>query len=147
MAEEGLMYRKLMSIVFALALAGTVFVPRARADSAHERIVLTVAKAPLDLPGRTLAPGTYDLKFLTAEHEILGVWKANGGFVSFFDVVPISRAYSTDHTRLDLARSAPGSPERLVDFYYPEATVGYKFLYKRPNPEVLPACRCTAAGK
>jgi len=126
------MNRKLFAIAFCLVLLGGIAVPSAKADTGNEEMTFIVKNGPIELPGRVLQPGRYDMKFIDLEHHVVLVTKADGSApIGFFDVVPISRARLKDNAQLQLSKSAKAAPDRLRDFFYPDLHTGYKFMY--PN--------------
>jgi hypothetical protein len=81
-----------VALIFCLALFGAVLVPNASANSGNEEMILTIKKAPVELPGHVLVPGKYDLKFTNLEHNEVVVRTADGSQpVGFFMVIPVTR--------------------------------------------------------
>ncbi len=129
---------RFLAVVFCLALFGALLVPSARADEADQKMIMTVRKGAVEVPGRILQPGKYDLKFADVDEHVLEITTADGREpIGFFEVVPISRLRRTDYVRLDLSEAAPGSVTRLSDFFYPDMKTGYKFEYPQPTVSAM----------
>jgi hypothetical protein len=128
------MKRNWFALAFCLMLLGAFFVPQAKANSGNEEMILTVSKAPLELPGHVLVPGKYDLQFTNLEHNEVLVRSADGTQpVGFFNVIPTTRNHVTDKATLDIAEPAKGAIARLDGFFYPDRTTGYDFIYPQPH--------------
>ncbi len=128
------MKRKWFALAFCLMLIGAFFVPKAKANSGNEEMILTISKAPLELPGHVLAPGKYQLKFTDLEHQEVLVESANGSQpVGFFSVIPVTRNHITENPQFNIAEPAKGSIARLDGFFYPGRTTGYDFIYPQPH--------------
>jgi hypothetical protein len=129
---------RFLAVVFCLALFGALFVPSARADEANQEMIMTIKKGALEVPGRVLQPGKYDLRFADIDQHVLEITTADGREpIGFFEVIPTSRLHRTDNVRLDLSEPAPGSVTRLTDFFYPDMKTGYKFEYPRPKVSIM----------
>jgi hypothetical protein len=127
------MRRKLFAMLFSVVMLGLIGVPNAKADSGNEAINFTVKKGVVELPGRVLTPGTYDMRFLDMEHTVVLVTTANGTEpIGFFDVIPISRDRRRDHVKLEFSEPTKTAPERLMGFFYPDTKTGYEFQYPQP---------------
>jgi hypothetical protein len=123
-----------VALIFCLALFGAVLVPNASANSGNEEMILTIKKAPVELPGHVLVPGKYDLKFTNLEHNEVVVRTADGSQpVGFFMVIPVTRNRVTNNPKLDIAEPSKGSIARLDEFFYPDLKTGYEFIYAHPQ--------------
>jgi hypothetical protein len=132
------MNRRLVAFVFCLALFGALLVPSARADEANQEMIVTIKNGALEIPGRVLEPGRYDVKFADLEHQVLLISTADGREpIGFFEVFPISRSHRTNHARLDLSEPAPGAVTRLTDFFYPGSKTGYELEYPQTQVEAM----------
>ncbi len=128
------MYRRLFVFLSTLLLAVLGFTTLARADAVNDDFVLSVKHGPLEIPGRVLTPGKYDLRFLDDEHKVLDVSTAAGEQIGLYEVMPISRATRKDNVQLLLSKPRPGQVTELTGFFYPETKTGYKFEYPRSEP-------------
>jgi hypothetical protein len=121
---------KWMAAVFSLFLFGTMLVPSANADLGNEKMIVKVEKGAVEVPGRVLGPGRYDLQFTSLEHNVLEIRTANGkNAVGFFEVVPVWRAHATNNVKVELSEPSRNSIARVTEFFYPGANTGYEFLY------------------
>jgi len=137
------MNRKMWSLVFSVLLLG-VFMPRARASVANREVHFKINE-PIEVPGRVLNPGRYDLKLASDNGSLAELWNARGSkFYGFYETVPADRS-NPNGLKLKLLASENGSPERLSAWFYPGDIQGNQFLYPaRANAE--PAnenCACT----
>ncbi len=124
------MNRKILQVVFVVALFGLVLLPAARAGTGDEEMIVTIKKAPVELPGQVLLPGKYDFRFVNDERQVVAITTADGQHpIGFFDVVPITRPNRLGQAEIDLTKPKPGSVPRIRDFYYPGTKTGYKFVY------------------
>jgi hypothetical protein len=122
------MYGKLLAAAFAVTLMGGVLVPGARADQNNKEVLFRINK-PMDVPGRVLDPGRYELKLMGDGSPFAGIWNAQGNkFYGFFDTVPVTRDNS-GKLRIDLAGKGKTAPKRLAEWFYPGDKTGNKFLY------------------
>lgn len=62
------MQRKWITAALLMVISGSLFVPHARGDEGDKKTVLTFS-APFEIPGRSLAAGTYVLKVLNSQTE------------------------------------------------------------------------------
>ena len=122
------MIRRLLAVAFASALVGSVLVPGARADEDNKEVHFTI-DAPLEIPGRILGAGGYDLKLNGDGSTVAGLWNIHGTkFYGFFDTIPVDRPHR-GNLRVDVSGSGNNAPERLVDWFYPGDRLGNELLY------------------
>ncbi len=127
---EDVTKRRILQVVFVVALFGIVLLPAASAGTGNEEMIVTIKKAPVELPGQVLLPGKYDFKFSNDERQTMEITTADGQHpIGFFEVVPITRPNRLDQAEIDLTKPKPGSVPRIRDFFYPGTKTGYKFLY------------------
>jgi hypothetical protein len=121
---------KILQIVCVVALFGVVWLPTANAGTGKQEMIVTIRKAPVEVPGHVLLPGKYEFRFTNDEHEVVSITTADGRHpIGFFTVVPITRPTRLDHAKIELSPAEPGSVARIRGFFYPGAKTGYKFLY------------------
>ncbi len=131
------MSRKIFALMFCLAVFGVVFVPRASAVN-NDEMILNVRKGPVDVPGRVLEPGTYDLCFANLEHTIVFLSTANGREpIGFFPVIPVYRQDRTDNAVIRVSKAPKHAPAAIYSFFYPGRKTGYQFLYPHAEQEWL----------
>ena len=142
MGQEGIgeMPNKILVVVFAVVLLGGVLVPVARADQDNREVLFTVT-GPVELPGEVLGPGRYELKLQGDGSPIAGVWNANGQqFYGYFITIPVDRVHANGRSRVVLAESVKGAPEKIERWFYGGDTNGNEFLYP-----VSHTCQCATA--
>jgi hypothetical protein len=124
------MTRTLLPLLFTLTLMTAVLVPQARADQANREILFRT-DAPIEVPGRVLDPGRYELKLVGINDHVAGLWNARGSkFYGFFDTIPVDRQHA-GKLKVDLSGSGENAPKRLSEWFYPGDKTGYELLY--PN--------------
>jgi len=139
------MIRKLAALMFSFALVA-VWVPSALADTAHQdqEMIMTVKNAPLEVPGRVLSPGKYEIRLVSWRQSTVEISNVkNDRPVGFFEVTPDWRFHPTDHVQLNVSEATPGSISRLTGFFYPNRAVGYELEY--PQPVVTRTASATSA--
>jgi hypothetical protein len=135
------MNRKLIVTACSACLIGLLLsADIARADIGDQEILFTVKRSPIELPGRALTPGTYEMKFQGLERNIVEITIANSGrAIGFFEVLPVTRNRRRDGVKMIFSPAAGGTPARLEEFFYPATKTGYKFIYAHPiAPAVAP---------
>lgn len=137
------MYRKLAVMVLSILLLGAVLAPQARADEGNNEILFTVNQ-PVEIPGRVLGPGRYELKLLGFGDTVAGVWSAHGQqFYGLVSTTPVSRTHGISRLRIDLSKPHAGQLARIKDWYYPGDHYGYRLVY--PASQTQPAQSSTPA--
>jgi len=129
---------KWIAVVFSLLLFGVTLVPSASADEGNEKMIVNVEKGAVEVPGRVLGPGRYDLQFTNLEHNVLEIRDANGReAVGFFEVIPVWRANPTDNVTIQLSEPSRNSIARVTEFFYPGVNTGYEFLYPQASTTIV----------
>jgi hypothetical protein len=126
--DMDIMNRRLLAVAFGFVLLGSVFAPRARADEDNKEVHFTV-NTPVEIPGRVLGAGSYDLKLAGEGSTVAGLWNVQGTeFYGFFDTIPIDRT-QRGNLRIDLSGSGKNAPKRFADWFYPGDKQGNELLY------------------
>lgn len=119
--------------MFAVALVGIVLVPSARADQDNKEVRFKV-NGPVEVPGRVLNPGRYDLRLMGNGSTVAGLWNAKGNkFYGYFDTIPVTREHR-GHLRVELAGSGANAPKRLSQWFYPGDKTGNELIYSANKP-------------
>ncbi len=102
----------------------------APASSYPDRVTLQVAiQEPVEIPGRVLLPGTYELRF-TDSNTVL-VSTASGRGLGFLNVMPASRKVATSDIKFVLDEVPGTSVPKLAAWYLPNELRGFAIRY--PN--------------
>jgi hypothetical protein len=129
------MNRKIAIISLAVVLSAGLFVSPARADSSNQEVQVKVNK-PVEIPGRVLDPGTYDIRLLSFGSHVVGVWSPGGRkFYGLVETEPTLRMRRLGKVRVDLAKSDYAAPEWIKDWFYPGDEYGNRLVY--PSPKAM----------
>ena len=129
------MNTKIAIISLAVVLSVGLFVSPARADSSNQEVQFKVNK-PVEIPGRVLDPGTYDIRLLNFGSHIAGVWSPGGRkFYGLVETEPSLRMRRIGKVKVDLAKSGYAAPERIKDWFYPGDEYGNRLVY--PSPKAM----------
>lgn len=132
------MYRKLAAIVFSIFIAGTVLAPNALANAGNKEVLLTIHHR-VEIPGKVLKPGRYDLQLLHFGGSVAGVWSANREkFYGLIPTTPVSRVRGINHVRVDLSRPQDGV-DRIKEWFYPGDSYGYRMVYPSSQKQLAKA--------
>lgn len=124
------MSRTFVITAFSVGLIGLLLsAATARADAGNQEIVFTVTKAPIEIPGFALAPGTYDMRFSDSEHQTVEIATDDGRYFGFFNVARVRRDARKYDVKMVFSKAAGGAPSRLEEFFYPGSRTGYRFVY------------------
>ncbi len=110
------------------------FATSAKAEAYTERTAVTFNN-DVEIPGQTLAPGTYIFEkapdmATDLNLDIIQIWDATGTRLVATEItVPSSLAIAPDHPRVELDEAAAGAPARLHDFVFQGSTYAHRFVY------------------
>jgi hypothetical protein len=110
-------------------------VPAAKADTWDEKTVFTF-NAPVEVPGRVLAPGAYVFKLAdsASNRQIVQIFSRDEKHVlGTYLTVPDYRLRPTSDTRISLEERSAGEPEAVRSWFYPGQTYGHQFVYGKPK--------------
>jgi len=116
-------------IVLTIALT---FVPKARASEQDQATQLTFSQ-PIQIPGHEVLPaGTY--WFIVPDNinmpNLVQIWNADRSkLIATVLTNSVDRQNSTTNTELVMAQSETHQPDALVNWFYPDDTIGHQFLY------------------
>ena len=128
------MFRNLAIIAFSILLAGTVLAPNALANAGSKEVLLTIHH-PIEIPGRVLQPGRYDVQLLHFGGSVAGVWSANRKkFYGLAPTTPVSRVRGINHPRVDVSRYE--GMARIKDWFYPGDDYGFRFVYPHTQKQL-----------
>ena len=111
------------------ALLSLFCLPQAWADG--RRLIVTT-NAPVEIPGKVLAPGVYDFQYYVDSDgpAIVRVSAHDGHSYGWFMVNPVERARASDKAEMDLYEPIAHSPERIRDWFFPGEKDGHEFVYR-----------------
>lgn len=133
------MYRKLSALLFIGALLGSVLVSQALADQDNQEITFTT-KQPVEIPGRVLSAGRYELRMNGDGSNVAQLWNSTGTrFYGYFPTIPFDRAHARQGAKVALEAGARGAPERIKGRFYASDKQGNEFLYPAGNHQASTA--------
>lgn len=137
-----------LAAIFCVMVVGATLAPKAAADAWDRKTIVTF-RAPVEVPGKVLQPGTYVFKVLdsTSNRNILQIWdKDEKHLEATILAVPDYRLTPPGKPVLTFEERPSGAPEALKAWFYPDDTYGLEMVYphmraaelaKRTNQNVL----------
>lgn len=126
-------------IVAGLIIAFTLFFEiAAHADVLDQETKLTFSE-PVQIPGQTLAAGTYLFQLVNADigQDTVQIFNADRTVLyATLQTISADRAEATDQTVITLAEGS-GEPGAIVKWFYPGNVIGHEFLYPKEKEKVL----------
>lgn len=119
--------------VFSLILMGLGFSPTARADEWNKETLITF-RAPVEIPGKVLAPGTYTFKLMDSEADRNVVLVYNEDQTHLYATllaVPDYRLRPTGNTVVRMQERAADAPQAVGTWFYPGDNYGWEFAYPK----------------
>jgi hypothetical protein len=113
----------------------TLFSPLAMANSWTETTLITFT-ASVELPGRTLAAGTYEFRLVNPalDPNLVEIREfPSGQVVAILSTDRDPLENPADKPMVKLERTEPGAPEAIKEWFYPGDTSGHKFIYPKTN--------------
>jgi hypothetical protein len=123
-----------IALAAILALA-----PGARADE-HDRLTYLTFSGAVQLPGVTLAAGTYTFKLADTDgnrHIVQVFKKENSKLITTVMTIPNQRLEPVKDTYIMFAERPVGSPQAMKAWFYPGRSIGEEFIYPRPQALVI----------
>jgi hypothetical protein len=124
--------RLVKSILCAAALT-VCLAPGAHADEWNKKTILTFS-APVQIPGVTLAAGTYVFKLadLTGNRHVVQVFdKDEKKIYSTILAIPDQMVEPSDKPVVMFAERPAGTPQAVKAWFYPGETIGNEFVYPK----------------
>lgn len=126
--------RALTSVSCATALALTLaFAPAARADE-HDRLTYMTFSGPVQVPGTTLAAGTYTFKLADIEsnrHVVQIFNKDDNKLITTVMTIPNQRLDPVQDTFVMFSERPAGTPVAVKAWFYPGRSIGEEFMYPK----------------
>src|SRR5262245_52058841 len=141
--EEG---GKLMRLVKSLCCAAALTVllaPGARADEWNKKTIFTFS-GPVQIPGATLAAGTYVFKLadLNGNRHVVQVFdKDEKKVYGTILAIPDQKLEPSDEPMVMFAERPAGTPQAVKAWFYPGDTIGNEFVY--PKDQAMKIARET----
>jgi hypothetical protein len=127
------------AIFLSLVLAGTFFLPAARADEWDQMTKLSFNQA-VEVPGAVLPAGTYwfVLESSSDNRNIVQIFSEDWHtlYATLF-TVPTYRQQVADQTEIKFAERPHNRPEAILKWYYPGLITGHEFLYQKKEEREL----------
>jgi hypothetical protein len=139
--QEECKMKKLATFVFALALAGVLVAPRAKASEWNKKTLVTFNE-PVEIPGRVLTPGTYVFKLLgsPADRDIVQIFNKNESqLYATILAIPDYRLFPTGKTVIKFEERKSDTPEAIRAWFYPGNQYGFEFVYPHTRAMQLAA--------
>jgi hypothetical protein len=127
---------KLMRFVRAICCTAalTAFLaPGVRADEFNKKTILTFS-GPVQIPGATLAPGTYVFKLadLASNRHVVQVFdKDEKKIYATILAIPDQKLEPSDEPVVLFAERPAGTPQAVKAWFYPGETIGNEFVYPK----------------
>jgi len=121
------MNHKVLLIAAFLAL-GVALCVSASADNGRQELRFTISR-PVEIPGRVLNPGTYEIEQLSFGEHVAVVLGAKGTFYGAFETIPTFRYRHVGQAKLDLSAGRDYRPARIRDWFYSGDNYGHRLLY------------------
>ena len=124
----------LKTLCGATALAAMLAAPSAaRADQWNKLTYLTFS-GPVQVPGHTLAAGTYTFKLadLGSDRHVVQIFdKATSKLIATVMTIPDQRLDPTDKPVVMFKETPAGTPAAIQAWFYPGNSIGDEFIYPR----------------
>jgi hypothetical protein len=118
------------SVALAALLA---LAPAARADE-HDRLTYLTFSGPVQLPGVTLAAGTYTFKLADTDgnrHLVQVFKKESSKLITTLMTIANERLEPVKDTYIMFAERPVGSPQAMKAWFYPGRSIGEEFIYPK----------------
>jgi hypothetical protein len=125
--------RLITTFVGALVLAALSVVPTVRADELNRLTYMTFS-GPVEVPGVTLAAGTYEFRLADLEgnrHIVQIFSRGDRKLITTTMTIPFQRLDPVKDTTVMFAERAAGSPQAVKIWFYPGMSNGEEFVYPR----------------
>jgi hypothetical protein len=137
---------KLYIALGLIVALGLFFELTAHADEANQETRITFS-APIQIPGQVLPAGTYIFQLADPNNsqDVVRIFNADRSVLyAIVETVSTERTNPTGATAITLAERESGKPDVLVNWFYPDNTIGHEFIYpKQQEQEIAQARRET----
>jgi hypothetical protein len=132
--------RKLIVSTCAAAMLTGVNVANALAQDVVDARTEFTFKAPVELPGTTLPPGTYVFRFAdpnTGRKVMQVLDKASNKTYGLFLTISAQRPKAADDAELRFMETPAGKPAAVKTWWYPGNSTGREFIYPKEQARRL----------
>jgi hypothetical protein len=126
------------SLGWGVALAALLVVG-AHADE-HDRLTYLTFSGPVQLPGVTLAAGTYTFKLADSEsnrHVVQVFKKGDSKLITTLMTIPNERLDPVKDTYIMFAERPAGTPQAMKAWFYPGRSIGEEFIYPKQQATAI----------
>jgi len=124
---------RLLRLLCCAAALTALLAPAARADQ-YDKLTYLTFSGPVQIPGATLAPGTYMFKLADsqADRHIVQVFdKAGSKLFATLLAIPDQRMDPPDKNIVLFGERPAGSPQAIKAWWYPGDSYGDEFVYPK----------------
>jgi hypothetical protein len=117
----------------ATLVASSIVLPSAKADEWNKKTVVTF-NAPVEVPGKVLAEGTYVFKLADSQSdgEIVQIFTENESeLITTTLAIPAYRLEPTGDTVITFEERPSGGSEAVKTWFYPGDNYGFEFKYPK----------------
>jgi len=148
------MFRKMLSVSLGVLLVGALAISAYAAPPSREKYlmdspsgdgsgplegslttnaqgIMITTLAPVEIPGRVLAAGTYDFLLVNDDQAVEVLNAATSEAYGTFFVLPTSRKTATGQAEVDLNEAPGGGVRRITAWYFPNQVEGFAFAYPK----------------
>lgn len=126
--------------LIAACVALTTPAPAGAIGVTYDKLAFLTFSAPVQIPGATLAAGTYRFHLTNTEtsRNVLQVLSNDGAIVyAMFNTIPDSRATLTPEADLTFMETPAGVPPAARSLFYGHEYRGYEFVYPKGGPNMV----------
>lgn len=130
---------KFVKLAAIACLCAAFAAPRLKADEWNKRTVFTFS-APVEVPGKVLAPGTYVFKLanLETDRNMVEIYNQDETkLLGLFLTVPDYRMVPPSKPLIRFEETAAGNPEAIRAWFYPGDNYGNAFVYPKNRASQL----------
>jgi hypothetical protein len=124
---------RVLKAVCCAAMLTVLAAPGVRADEWNKKTILTFS-GPVQIPGATLAPGSYVFKLadLAGNRHVVQVFdKDEKKIIATLLAIPNDRLEASDEPVVLFSERPAGSPQAVKVWFYPGNRIGNEFVYPK----------------
>ena len=131
--------KRLLTIVFSVAIAGAELLPVARASEADQLTKVTFGEA-VEIPGTVLPAGSYWFALVgdTFNRNLVRIYSEDLKTVYVTELtVDTKHMDRASDTTITFAERNSSQPQALLEWRFPGETVGHEFKYRKAEEREL----------